>query len=391
ICSGQSNMAFPLDKSTGGDKDLHVAGHNHLLRLCQFKVLRETDRVAWDTSVLNKVNRLQYFSGSWQRSDSASAAGFSAVAYYFGKKVSNEEHIPIGLIEVAVGGSPIESWMDRYTMEHDNLLVDELSGWRKSDFLMKFCRDRADTNLMEATSSKRRHPYEPCYNYEAGISQLTGFPVKGVIWYQGESNAHNPELYKHAFPMLVKCWREHWGYELPFYFVQLSAIDRPSWPVFRNTERLVSKQVPDCHMVVSTDVGDSLNVHYKNKLPIGERLALQALHYSYHKPIVSDSPDPLRAAKSGNKITVTFANEQRLGTANNKALKGFELVNEKGQRIIAEGVIRGNRVLLPIPPNEHIKSVWYAMQPFTRANLVNQLGLPASTFNIDLSDKEKNN
>lgn len=387
LCSGQSNMAFPLVRSAAGKEELRDADHNKLVRLFELKVLAETDRTAWDTSVLNEVNRLHYFSGTWHKTDSASAASFSAVAYYFGKKLSAEQHIPIGLIQVAVGGSPIESWIDRSTIEHDNLLVDELNNWRKSDFLMKFCRDRVDTNLMLATSAKQRHPYEPCYNYEAGIGKLTGFPVKGVIWYQGESNAHNPELYKYTFPLLVKSWRQHWGYQLPFYFVQLSATCRPSWPVFRNMERSLQKQVPDCHFVVSSDVGDSLNVHYVNKKPIGERLALQALHYTYHKPIISDSPDALYAIKADNKIAVIFPKEQMLTTADKKALRGFELVNDKGRCINADGVIIGNHVMLTVPPGENIKSLWYAMHPFTRANLVNSAGLPASTFTMEVSNK----
>lgn len=391
LCSGQSNMAFPLIRSVDAKRELHNAANNKLLRLCQLKVVAETDRVKWDTAVLNKINRLHYFEGSWQKTDSASAAGFSAVAWYFGKKICNEEHVPVGLIQVAVGGSPIESWIDRYTLEHDNLLVDELSNWRKSDFLMQFCRDRADTNLMLATSAKQRHPYQPCYNYEAGISQFTGFPVKGVIWYQGESNAHNPELYQYTFPLLVNSWRQHWGYQLPFYFVQLSGIDRPSWPAFRNMERLLQKQVPDCHFVVSMDAGDSLNVHYTNKKPVGERLALQALHYTYHKTIVSDSPDALNAVKTGNKIALAFSIGQVLTTSDKKALRGFELLNDKGERISADGIIKNNRVILTMPAGENIKSVWYAMQPFTRANLVNQAGLPASSFTIDLPDKSFRN
>lgn len=387
LCSGQSNMAFPLVASVSGQNALHDASNDKLLRLYQLKVLAETNRVEWNSSVLDSVNKLHYFSGTWRQADSASAAYFSAVAYYFGRKLADSEHVPIGLIQVAVGGSPIESWIDRFTMEHDNVLVDELNGWRKSDFLMKFCRDRADTNLMAATSSRQRHPYEPCYNYEAGINQLTGFPIKGVIWYQGESNAHNPELYKYAFPVLIKSWRKHWGSQLPFYFVQLSGIDRPSWPVFRDMERKLERSVPDCHLVVSIDAGDSLNVHYTNKRRIGERLALQALHYTYHKLMISDSPDALYAAKTGNKITIVFPKEQVLATTDNEALKGFELINDKGQRLNAKGTIRNNQVVLTVPPNENIKSVWYAMQPFTHANLVNQVGLPASTFTIRVANR----
>lgn len=386
LCSGQSNMAFPLVGAYGGRQELAHIKANTQLRLCQYKVLKETDAIAWDTTVLKKVNQLQYFSGTWQTPDSLSMAGFSAVAYYFGKKISTEEHVPIGLIQVAVGGSPIESWIDRYTMEHDPILVDVLTNWRTSDFVMDFCRTRADINLKNATLPKQRHPYEPCYNFEAGISSLTNFPIKGVIWYQGESNAHNLELYNKAFPVLVNSWREKWGIKnLSFYYVQLSAIDRPSWPAFRNMQRQLQKQVPDTHMAVSMDVGDSLNVHYTRKEPVGERLALLALHYTYKKSIVAEAADPLYARKQGNYVIVTFPLTTKLIAAGNKVLQGFELVNVKGERFVAEALIKGNTVRLTIPASEDVKEIFYAMQPFTRANLFNSSGLPVSTFILSLN------
>ncbi len=390
LCSGQSNMAFPLAKAQGGQQELTKAKTNIQLRLYQYNLLKETDAITWDTTVLNKVNQLQYFSGTWQTADSTSAAGFSAVAYYFGQKISAKEHVPIGLIQVAVGGSPIESWIDRYTMEHDPILVDMLATWRTSDFVMDFCRDRANINLKNAALPKQRHPYEPCYNYEAGIAALTNFPIKGVIWYQGESNAHNLELYAHTFPVLVNSWREKWGANLPFYYVQLSAIDRPSWPAFRNMQRSLQKQIPGTHMAVSMDMGDSLNVHYTNKKPIGGRLAQLALHYTYKKPVIADAADPLYARQQGNHIEITFPSFTKLITAASKKLQGFELINTKGERLATEAFVKGNKVQLTTPAGENIKQIFYAMQPFTRANLLNKSGLPVSTFILSLnSTKDK--
>lgn len=389
LCSGQSNMAFPLKRAAGGKNELKAAGTNKLLRLYEFNVLAETDAIAWDTTVLSKVNRLKYFSGTWKTSDSSSAANFSAVAYYFGKKITTDEHVPIGLIQVAVGGSPIESWIDRYTMEHDPILVDMLSNWRKSDFIMKFCRDRADTNLKNATLLKQRHPYEPCYNYEAGISGLINFPIKGAIWYQGESNAHNLELYEHMLPVMVNSWRQKWGADFPFYYVQLSGINRPSWPAFRNMERKLQKQIPNSAMAVSMDVGDSINVHYTQKKPVGERLALLALRHTYHRAIVSDAPEALYAKQKGSAVIVNFPVNAHLNTPGNKPLLGFELVNTKGERIAAKAFIKGNAVWLTIPSGEKIREVFYAMQPFTRANLINRAGLPVSTFTITLNNTDK--
>ena len=378
LCSGQSNMAFPLSSEAEGEKEIKMAANNKTIRLYQLHVLKETDSISWDTATLAKVNRLKYFSGTWKESNALSAREFSAIAYYFGKKLNQVEHVPIGLIEVAVGGSPIASWIDRYTMEHDPIAVDMLNNWRESGFIMQWCRDRANVNLKYAASPRQRHPYEPCYNYEAGIASLTAFPVKGVIWYQGESDAQNIELYSHLFKTLVADWRQKWGYQLPFYFVQLSGINRSSWPGFRDMENKLQQQIPNIHMAVSMDMGDSLNVHYKHKKVVANRLALLALHYTYKKQVIADGPAPLYATRKGNAIIIDF--NDRLATGNKQALTGFELINEKGERIAADATISKNNVWLKVPPGTAIKSIFYAMQPYTHANLVNTQGLPASTF-----------
>ncbi|SDF50960.1 sialate O-acetylesterase [Mucilaginibacter pineti] len=388
LCAGQSNMYFPLNHSAGAAAAMKAASGNTKLRLYKLNLQTETDAVAWDSVSLAKANKLDFFSGSWKACDSSSAADFSAVAYYFGQKITHDTGVPIGLIEVAVGGSPTESWIGRYTMEHDNELVDMLNNWRTSDYEMQFCRDREAINLKNAANPKQRHTYEPCYNYEAAIDPLTRFPVKGVVWYQGESNTHNVELYTHLFTTLVSSWRQKWGSQLPFYSVQLSGINRPSWPAFREAQRRLQKKIPDTQMAVSFDLGDSLNVHPTRKKEIGERLALLAARYTYRLPVKANGPEPAIARKTGDHIIVSFAFAQQLKTTNNKPLIGFELINDKGQSIIAPATIKGNKVQLTVPAGENIKSINYAMQPFSRANLINEAGLPASTFTMQLHEKE---
>lgn len=383
LCSGQSNMAFPLKAAATGKTELAGLKTNPLLRLLNFKPIAETNNMAWDAATLDRINQLKYFEGEWKTTSIASAADFSAVAYYFGKKIVADEGVPVGLIEVAVGGSIIESWIDRYTMEHDEQLVDVLTDWRKSDFVQEWARGRADVNLQHADKAKQRHPYEPAYNYEAGIAQLTGFPIKGVLWYQGESNAQNVEQYRHSFPILVNSWRAKWGYNFPFYFVQLSAIDRPSWPYFRDAQRKLQFNIPNSGMAVSSDLGDSLDVHPTKKKEVGERLALLALKGSYHKKIRASGPVALSAKIQQNEVLVSFTSCDQLLTTNKLALTGFELVTEKGNHIAPINArIVNKQVRLSFPKTESVKKVLYAWQPFTRANLINEAGLPASTFSI---------
>lgn len=385
LCSGQSNMAFPLKSSATAQATLSHLNKNLPIRLLKYNPLAETDNIAWDEKTLNQINELDYFSGTWAKPDENTVGNFSAVAYYFGEKVASNTQIPIGLIQMAVGGSTLESWMDRKTLEQDDLLVDMLANWRKSDFIQDWARGRADVNLKNAANPKQRHPYEPAYNYEAGISNSVGFPIKGVIWYQGESNAHNVELFNHEFPLLVKSWRGKWNYNFPFYYVQLPSIDRPSWPYFREAQLKLLAVVPNSGMAVSSDLGDSLNVHPTRKKEIGERLALLALKNTYHKNISASGPVAVKAVRKKNTIIVSFSHARKLMSSDGTVLKGFEVEDDKGNHLSVKAAIFNNEVHLIVPTQLKTKQVLYAWQPFTRANLINEAKLPASTFSISIN------
>jgi sialate O-acetylesterase len=385
FCSGQSNMAFQLQNSENGAAEVKKAIAQSTIRLFQGKAIRETDDTPWDSITLAKTNQLKFFSGSWSTCDSTSVKEFSAIAYYFGKNIAHEENVPVGLIQIAVGGSPIESWIDRYTLEHDDKVVDLLTNWRKSDFIMPWVRERAGVNLKNATNTKQRHPYDPCYNYEAGVEEFTKFPVKGVIWYQGESNAHNIELYEHLMPTLVQSWRKAWGTNLPFYYVQLSSIDRPTWPAFRDAQNRIQKQIPNSGMAISMDYGDRTDVHPTKKKEVADRLALLALRYTYGKAVLANGPAALKAVQKENTIVVSFAFAKQLATSDKKELTGFELVTDKGNHIQSKATILKNQVTINIPKGEKIRSVLYAWKPFTTANLVNEAALPCSTFRLELN------
>jgi sialate O-acetylesterase len=376
-------MLFRLNQAYEGKEAIAKATHKNI-RLYQFNAIRETGDVAWDSAVLDKTNKLEYFTGTWKKCNPETASTFSAIGYFFGQKIQQEENVPIGLIEVAVGGAPIVSFMDRHTMEFDNYLADELYNWRKSDFIMPWVRERAAQNLELSKDPRQRHPYEPCYNYEAGISKLVNTPIKGILWYQGESDAHNVDLYAYNFEKLISSWRNLWSENLPFYFVQLSSIDRPSWPYFRDMQRKISLLIPNTFMAVSSDFGDSLNVHPTHKQPVGVRLALLALKNSYYKNVIANGPEVKNVSQKGKEITITFSNSKKLKTRNNEPLNGFEVMNARGELYPPKAEIKENKVILTLNINEKIIKVLYAFKPFTRANLGNEAGLPASTFSIEI-------
>jgi sialate O-acetylesterase len=288
-----------------------------------------------------------------------------------------------------VGGAPAEAFIDRKTLEWHPLLVDILYNWKQNDMIQDWCRGRAAQNIKKSTNPLQRHPYEPAYLYETGIAPIASYPIKGAIWYQGESNAHNVELHETIFPTLVKSWRDTWNKEdMPFYFVQLSSIERPSWPHFRDSQRRLAKKIENCAFAVSSDKGDKWDVHPKNKKPVGERLARQALHNTYGKKHITPcGPTIEKAARKGNSVILTFSCAQGMKSSDGEPLRTFEVAGEKGIFHPAELVeIKGNTIKVRCCEVKIPHRVRYGWQPYTTANLVNDEGLPASTFEAKVNE-----
>lgn len=384
LCSGQSNMAFQVSQSKNGHQVLKEKRPSSV-RLLPFQPIVQTQDVAWDTITLKQVNNLNYLpAAQWTISDDESVASFSAIAWYFGAKLAEELEVPVGLIQMAVGGSPTEAWIDRKTMESHPQLVNMLDDWRNNDHTMQWCRERGGTNIKNSISKGQRHPYEPSYLFEAGIHKLAGFPIKGVLWYQGESNVHNVELHEVLFPTLVNSWRKAWASpELPFYFAQLSSLNRPGWPHFRDSQRRMPRNISNVSMVVTSDVGHETDVHPKLKKPVGERFANLALHQLYHK---SDLPfgniSINRVELHKGKLCIHFNHTKTLQTADGKSLRELEVAGPDSLFYPVRAQLKGNQLIIVVG-EKLIEAVRYGWQPFSKGNLVNEDGVPASTFYIE--------
>lgn len=379
LCSGQSNMAFMLCQAESGKQDI-AAADDPQLRLFDMKGRWETYDVAWPASCLDSLNHLQYFhETTWQPSTPSSASRFSAVGYYYGRMLRQKLGVPVGLICNAVGGAPTEAWVDRNSLETS--FPNILSNWLQNDFIQDWVRGRAAKNLTNDQTKLGRHPYEPCYLYESGILPLQRYPIKGVIWYQGESNAHNKDAHAKLFSLLVDGWRQNWNNpDMPFYFVQLSSLNRPSWPWFRDSQLRLMKEISNTGMAVSSDCGDSLDVHPRCKQPVGERLARWALAKTYGQDITPSGPVFSSVTRQADALIVSFLYADGLQTSDGKAPSCFEIAEEDGLFQPATATIEGSKVRLTSPTLKHPRYVRYAWQPFTRANLVNADHLPASTF-----------
>ena len=408
LCSGQSNMEFEVGQ-TASASDVAVDPD---LRLYDMKCNWRTDNVEWPASALDSVNHLQYFKPAcWTHATPETLRRFSAVGYYFGWALRDSLQVPIGLINNAVGGSTAESWIDRETLETRYPAI--LRDWTRNDLIMEWARGRALKNIGSRTvlregepclgDSSRvygsvyatvpcadhitRHPYEPCYLFEAGILPLDHFPITGVIWYQGESNADRVEVHEDLFPLLVDSWRNYFS-DVPFYYVQLSSLNRTSWPIFRDSQRRLLESRPGLGMAVTSDLGDKTDVHYKNKKPVGERLALQALakHYGHH--VAADGPLAREAVLVDGKVLVDFGPQTGLHASDGGSIVGFEVLDAADglYHSVEAQVLPGtpDMICLDAPFLREPTLVRYAWQPYTRANLVNGTGLPASTFRLKL-------
>lgn len=384
LCSGQSNMGFALAEADGAKEEIANA-KNPYIRLYNMSEGWRTDMGEWSPSAKDSVNDLHYLKkDGWELCDSTSAPRFSAIGYFFGKELQDSLQIPIGLIGNAVGGSPIESWIDRGSLEREFPTI--FLNWPKNDYPGDWVRQMALVNSKPNSGQIQRHPYEPCYLYEDGILSLQHYDIKGVIWYQGEGNAHNVKVHHDMFKLLIDGWRNYWhNPALPFYYVQISSLSVPTFHLFRDSQRQLLKEFDHVGMAVSSDVGHPTMVHPTNKKPVGHRLALWALNQTYGKSYLTPSGPLFESARfEDGKSIVTFEYGKGLHASDNKQIKTFELAGPNGIYYPAEATPDGDNTL--VVTSEQVPSpsaIRYGWQPYTEANLVNSDNLPASTFRFE--------
>lgn len=386
IASGQSNMAMQLRETK--DFKLSQAPKDELLQYVDMPVIARTDNVEWTQAILDSVNAFRYY-GDYQFSTAADQSAlptWSAVAYHFGRKLRDSLDCPVAIIHNAVGGSPIESWISPQRLQ--DKYPDILHNWLNKDYAQEWVKGRTKKNIALRPDAQT-HPYAPSYLYMAGWEPIKDIPHKGMIWYQGESNAHAPELYAKYFEDLRAQTAEvQADKRAHLYAVQLSSIDRPSWVHFR------TQQAQPAELYVpSYDKGDSLDVHPPYKAAIGERLALRALERSYARPIKSAAPRITSAIVSkerGNEVVIYAHVVDAWGglKSEGEGIKGLELLLSDGRTIKAEKVELISKpekgtaliVISQLPKGKYVR-LSYAAEAFTRANIYGGNGMPLMPIN----------
>lgn len=400
LCSGQSNMAFGLNRVVNQAQEVAQANYPKL-RL--FKV----DLVA-------KEQPQSTFQGSWQVCSPKTALRFSAVAYFFGRELNKELNVPIGLINSSWGGTPAESWTSQPTLEASTEFRKVFTAWEKTlaDSPKALERYRTvdlpkwETEAAAAKAAgkpapnKPREPngpntphLRPAALYNGMIAPLVPYALRGVLWYQGEANASGAraEAYRRLLPLMITSWRSDFGSELPFYLVQLAnfgpepaKVPTDPWPVvpwavLRESQSVVATTVSKSGMAVAIDVGNPDDIHPANKQDVGHRLALVALAKEYGKAVDYSGPVAKAMTINGKVAEVTFDHAKGLA-AKGGELQGFAIAGEDGRFRPAQAVISGATVQVSSPEIPQPVAVRYAWGNSPTCNLVNLVGLPAAPF-----------
>lgn len=392
LCFGQSNMEWPMRNALGFDEALRAPDYPEIRWWNPGFAGKNIYGTTFTDSVLRRLQVDSFYKGRWERCDAQSLPAMSAVAFYFAQELYRSQNIPIGLIQLAIGGAPIETFVPREILASHASFSKKLEGnWLYNAHLPEWIKERGMQNLgklnnVPGDNTGPNHAYKPGFAFEAGIKPLFGFPIKALLFYQGESNAQEwarLEEYNELSRLMVQSYRKGWKKEkLPFYYVQLSSIDTirykgQLWGHFRNEQRLLMEQLPYCGMAVSSDYGDRHDVHPRNKQEPGRRLARWALRDLYGEEICASGPLPVSATYANGMVKIRFRYDcGGLQSRDEESLRGFSTdgIHETDARI-------GDSVV-EIPLSEKPAYVYYGFAPFSEGNLINGEGLPASTFKI---------
>ncbi|MCX6894728.1 MAG: sialate O-acetylesterase [Verrucomicrobia bacterium] len=389
VCSGQSNMEWPMSKSFEPTNDI-AAATNKFIRV--FLVPKSK----LDAPTNDVVGR-------WELCSPASIESFSAVGYYFGRSLQKSRGVPVGLIGTYWGGTPAEAWTrneflaanPRYKTE----LLDAFAlAWKEYETgLAAYEKEKEAAKQTGLAFNKKspREPWKPSVLYNGMIAPLIPYAIQGAIWYQGESNARSAEQaiqYRALFPDMIRNWRQDWAQgDFTFLCVQLAPYrafkpqpDESDWAILREAQLRATQVLPTVGMAVITDIGDEKNIHPAKKEPVGERLALAARHIAYGEKIEFSGPVYRSMKVKGGKVILRFDQVGKGLEARDGELKGFAICGEDKKFVWAKAeILPDNTVAVSSPEVAKPVAVRYGWADFPVVNLWSKNGLPATPFRTD--------
>jgi sialate O-acetylesterase len=400
LCSGQSNMNFPL-KSIDTYQSVLDQTSNKSLRIFQHTNIRIVAKDGYSEEELARCNPQNFFQAKWVLSEPETTDKASALAWLFGFGLQQKLDVPVGIIQVALGGSALNNWIPPKALKENpstkSFFADD---WLENEQVKLAHRDRARDAFQNVLNPDEPYiagqfPYrwlcEPGFLFEAGIAPLQHFPFRGVLWYQGESDTDNTQMVEAArklFPMLVNEWRAYFNAgDFPFIYVQLPGFENELWPEFREVQKQTQQKLANMSMVVSIDLGAKNNIHPKDKQALGERTVLKALKYVYGFNELSDSPKLEEWVSKGDEIILRFSEcgEGLQSTAD--TIFGFEVSGNDSVFIPAKAYLSSDNTLTVFSPLKEPQCLRYAWMPFPDPplTLYNSEKLPLGPFRINLN------
>lgn len=391
LCSGQSNMARVVE-------DVPDAAEFPLIR-------------GW---VSPKAPAVQpaFSNGGWWSADPFSTGegvdGWSAVAYHFAREVHRETGTPIGLIMTAYGGTEIEAWLSEEAAADSGAGARVQARWQSRLAQLpaatrEWEQDTANWQKESAEAARTGVPFhrkpprppegigsrkQPGALYNGMVVPFVPYGLRGILWYQGESNVGRHEDYRKLFPALISSWRAAFGQgDLPFYFVQLPNYEpKPEsvvqkWPYLREAQT-AALDLPHTGMAVTIDIGDANDLHPKNKRDVGRRLARLALKNEYGKALATAGPEFVSARTEGAAMRVKFRGDSHWEIREGDG-PGFEVAGADGRFVPAIARKDGADLLVSLPEIPEPTAVRYAWRNNPTVLLFGVEGLPAAPFRSD--------
>jgi sialate O-acetylesterase len=354
VCSGQSNMEWPVRAVDNAEQEIAEADYP------QIRQLAIPHQIA--------QNPQEDCQGSWSVCSPDTVAGYTAVGYFFGRHLHRELQVPIGLINTSWGGTLAEAWTSR-----EGLAVDP-------DFRPIFVRSE---------DFQPRSPHQASVLYNGMVHPLIPLAIRGAIWYKGESNVSRAEQYAELFPALIDDWREKWGQgDFPFLYVQLAPFRYGNQDPQACAElweaQLRTLRVPNTGMAVINDIGNTQDIHPRNKQDVGKRLALWALAETYGQQVDYSGPLYDYPTVEGNRIRIHFRHaEQGLSTRDDQPPSHLEIAGADRKFLPAKAEIDGATLVVSHPEITDPVAVRFAWRDDAEPNLTDTSGLPASPFRTD--------
>ncbi len=394
ICSGQSNMAWPVRDSYDGDLVALTAKSSSIRLISVPQVGTQEPQ--------------KDFEGRWAHAAPDVVSEFSAVGYRFGLQIHQALGVPVGLIDNAWGGSAAEAWIRRDVLQSKERYAELMERWEKTestydeekalsdynDRLAEWNRNGKKGNRPRAPRNPLTGNQRPSNIFNGVLKPTIGYGIKGAIWYQGESNSSRAYQYRHLFPLMIQHWRDEWNQgDFPFYFVQLADFRDPvtdpeesDWAELREAQTMTLDKLSNTGQAVIIDVGEGRDIHPRDKRTVANRLARWALANDYGFDIPYQSPTYNSMKVVGSKIVLKFdhAGDSGLYAFDTREPVGFSIAGKDKQFVWAEAkIVDKNTVEVWSDSIERPVAVRYAWANNPDCNLYSREGLPATPFRTD--------